>query len=310
MVAGQRVLVDDDDLFICHGCYASDGNYIEHSTQLTASVRRIAVVRGLARGTFVDAMVEAFRVYRSKPRKDDIKAKVDGKVRKVGEYILDTNYMRIHDAGDALWHPDYLEAWVEIANAVRGVKFWMPTRDWASGSNNVRRLAAAKASAGANFVIRPSALHVGDPAPDVPGLDAGTSVAFDAVEQGLAEINCPAYDKKKDKSCQTARCRRCWTQSMKTVNYEPHGSEMTPRKLAAATARLNPMLELEDAYELYLKDPTSNPEEDTGFEVWLARNGFYTTNWSHDEWWSLLHQIGLDGDETAEYLENVAEWQP
>ena len=61
---------------------------------------------------------------------------------------------------------------------------------------------------------------------------------------------------------------------------------MTPKKLAAAIARSNPLPELEDVYDAYLDDPTSNR--------------------SHEEWWSRLHQIGLDGDETAEYLENVA----
>ncbi len=175
----------------------------------------------------------------------------------------------------------------------------------------VRRLDEARASARDNFVLRPSALHVGDQAPDVVGLDAGTSVGFDAVHTGLAEFNCPAYDQQKDKSCQTARCRRCWTQSTKTVNYEPHGKAMTAGKLTANTLRRNPFTPpLEDAYNVYLKDPTSNPVDDTGFEVWMARNMLYAADWSHEEWWSLLQQIGLDGDETAEYLENISEWQP
>jgi len=306
LVAGQRALVEDDDLFICHGCYASDGNYRMSSTQLTAGVRRIVVIRALKRGSFVDAMVEAIRAYRAKPRHDDLKAKVDGKSRKVGTYQLDTHYVRIHDAGDVLWQPGYREAWTDIASRVRDVLFWMPTRDWALGRNAIRRLTSTRA----NLVVRPSALHVGDPAPEVEGLDAGTSVAFDAVEQGLAEVNCPAYDQKKDKSCQTARCRRCWTQPTKTINYEPHGREMTRKKLAAAIARRNPPASLEDIYDAYLGDPTSNPADDTGFEVWMARNDLYAADWSQAEWWSLLHEIGLDGDETAEYLENTAEWRP
>jgi len=311
LAAGRRDLVEDDALFICHGCYATDGNYRQPSTQLTAGVRRVAVVRGLRHGTFVTAMVAAFKSYRSKLRFDDIKAKVDGKTRKVGTYQLDTDYMRIHDAGDVLWQPGYLEAWAQIANHVRGVRFWMPCRDWALGRNAVRRLSEARASARGGLVIRPSALHVGDPAPEVGGLDAGTSVALDAVEEGLAEFNCPAYDQKKDKSCQTARCRRCWTQPTKTVNYEPHGKEMTVKKLAAAIARRNnPPLSLEEVYVTYLDDPTANPADDAGFEVWMARNGLYADDWSHDAWWSLLHKIGLDGDETAAYLEGVAEWQP
>jgi hypothetical protein len=77
--------------------------------------------------------------------------------------------------------------------------------------------------------------------------------------------------------------------------------------MKAAIARRNPYVPIEVAYEEYLARIQRNPPEDVGFNAWLVRQGH---TYTEDDWWELLQSIGLDGDEIAEYLENVAEWQP
>jgi len=310
VAAGKKRLVEDDALFVCHGCYAVQGNYSYGSTQLCQAVRRIAVKRTVKEGFFTEMMVQALRQFQIKPRRDSIKEKVDGKKRVVGHRTLDSEYLRVHDSGDAMWLDGYLEGLVQLAWEMPGTQFWLPGRDWAVGPVMLRKIQHILARAPDNFVMRPSALHIGDPAPNVPGLAEGTSVSFKPLKKSIAKYNCPAYDQDLDKSCQSAECRKCWEEPETSVNYEPHGARMKLQSVQEALARRaqrNPQPELDEAYDAYLALPKHNPAEDEGFNAWLSRQGL-----AYDEqsWWELLQSIGLDGDETAEYLENVAEWQP
>jgi hypothetical protein len=320
--AGKLGLVEDDDLYICHGCYATTGNYGYNSTQLTQAIRRVVVEKLMRLGEFVNAISDAIVAFQSKERYATIKEKVDGKMKVTGRYPIDSDFIRLHDSGDVLWLNGYLRAWINIAQRNPQAMFWMPDRDWALGLGAVRKIARELERAPGNFVLRPSTLHVGDPAPVIEGLDAGTSVAFPPLD-GIADFNCPAYDQKKEKTCQTApaphfsefqeHCRVCWTDPEVTVNYEPHGARMKMDKLKSATLRRaalrqNPPVSLDLAYREYLRAPKRNPGVEEGFEAWLARRGL--GGFAEEEWWELLEKLGLDAEETAAYLEATAEWQP
>ena len=170
-----------------------------------------------------------------------------------------TGFFRIHDSGDftigrpSLWAA-YARAWGLVAKALPKVLFWAPTRAWMFPTM-VKVLAEAKARA-PNLIVRPSALHVGDEAPVVPGLDAGTTVFLkpgggraEDVRTPGASYPCPVYvshwdeealpDAKikggkaralrgelgewvEDKSCQAAGCRRCWADPIRQVAYGWH----------------------------------------------------------------------------------------
>lgn len=158
-------------------------------------------------------------------------------------------FFRIHDSGDLTipggpkrWSA-YLSAWTSIARALPRVIFWMPTRAWAFPAM-VRQLQAATASA-PNLVIRPSALHVGDPAPTIPGLASGSTVATKTAPRTFTTPGdktwlCPVrakYDWDPERapartradgrlgawvaplSCQDARCRACWLAPATAVAY-------------------------------------------------------------------------------------------
>jgi len=317
VAAGVASVVEDDDLFVCHGCYATDGNYRYGTKQLSMMVMRTVTEQAVKRGIFTAMMSKCIEIYKSKVRKDSIKAIVDGKTVSKA-YKLDTSYFRIHDSGDMWWQPGYLEAWIEVARRCPDVRFWAPMRDWVLGDRQVRAVQQILANAPPNFILRPSAVHVGDVAPNIDEFAAGTSVSFDAVEEGIAQWDCPAYDHEQEVSCTTARqgkgCRFCWDQPNIAVNYQPHGSEMTRKKLVGAvrkstSSHRNPP-DLAETYQDYLDDPTSNPSPEHGFDVWLAANGFDTAQWDEAEWYKMLRHLGLDDDSISSYLSSTAERQP
>lgn len=150
-------------------------------------------------------------------------------------------YFRIHDSGDfTVQRPTaYIRAWRTVAQDLRYVRFWAPTRLW------IQRGMWAPLSSLAellNFSVRPSAIHVGDPAPDIAGMSAGTTVneyvkkaeaytpAFGV--DGAPAFQCPVYSRtifdaktekmREAKSCHEAGCRVCWEAKMTPVAYGKH----------------------------------------------------------------------------------------
>jgi hypothetical protein len=156
-------------------------------------------------------------------------------------------FFRIHDAGDVtvtadpkLWSA-YIATWGMVAAALPHVVFWLPTRAYVL-KTLIADLVRAKAAARGNLVVRPSSLHVGDPPPRIPGLDAGTGTLPDAqsVIPGGAwrcPVQVPRWDpdavpsrKERrdrgergefvtDRSCLDAGCRRCWLDPTTAVAY-------------------------------------------------------------------------------------------
>lgn len=163
-------------------------------------------------------------------------------------------FFRIHDSGDlnigrgtTAWQA-YLNAWVITARAYPNVIFWMPTRAWIFP--RVKRMLQAACAAAPNLIVRPSALNVGDPSPNIPGLPAGSTVAaalskreFTVPPSGgrsptyLCPVNTdwnydptvpPAGRRKKPgawvtkQSCQLADCRACWIAPQTETGYGEH----------------------------------------------------------------------------------------
>lgn len=161
-------------------------------------------------------------------------------------------FFRIHDSGDftlgspEIW-PRYVAAWARVAQALPKVLFWAPTRAWVLPSL-VKAFAEARRSA-PNLVLRPSALHLHDEPPQVPGLDAGTMVTDKAPKGKVprlpgASTACPVYIHAWDplafprapkrlqagemgewvspQSCRAAGCRRCWIDPITQVAYGYH----------------------------------------------------------------------------------------
>jgi hypothetical protein len=73
--------------------------------------------------------------------------------------------VRIHSSGD-FYSPRYAQAWIDVANRHHDIVFWAPTRTWAAAGwvEHWRKL-LPKVKHG-NFVVRPSAYHTGDIAPN------------------------------------------------------------------------------------------------------------------------------------------------
>lgn len=176
-------------------------------------------------------------------------------------------FFRIHDAGDvtigtgrrtvALSNA-YQNAWREVARSLPKVYFWQPIRAWKLADKGVlwlglleKVLNSAKLR---NFTVRPSAIHVEDPAPFIEGivkgkterLSAGTTAnwkihdangrltgryTFMADTEGRPAFQCPVYSTTvlsekgvlvEAKSCKQAGCRWCWISKDSPVTYGAH----------------------------------------------------------------------------------------
>ena len=177
------------------GCYAAKGCYRYRSVSKAQDTRFdwIRDCLKTAAGTehFIHVMVRAIRA-------------------------VDAPYFRGHDSGD-FFSVAYVEAWIQICSQLPNVRFWFPTREWQVKSAspfqmlNPRMDALKRLAALPNVTVRPSALDVGDDAPIVPGLAAGSTVAGSGYQ-------CPAY--LQGGEC--GDCRTCWDSPETAVSYPLH----------------------------------------------------------------------------------------
>jgi hypothetical protein len=186
-----------------------------------------------------------------------------------------------------------------VARHFRDKLFWAPTRDWPS-----RIFTEWQTRRPDNFIFRPSAFHVNDPAPRIQGLDSGSTAHFqsDPLEAGISERQCPIYEiEGKTKTCDIANCRLCWTEPQKSVSYKAHGAGLSKKRLG----KKNPDLEA-----LYMKYLHSNPRPASTmpFEGWLFSQGAEPTNFSREEWEEMLSATGMESDEISDYLEGIDDW--
>jgi hypothetical protein len=241
--------VGDEHQFIAngipvHNCYASGGKYGEAVVQF-AEVARFALVSSMLAQNeegLVDLLVRALE---ETQKWESIDAKRHG-IRPV----------RVHSSGD-FFSPKYASMWLKVAaklhnNAILAKKsgdtsylpivLWAPTRThvlkgWSDFWKGQK--------IPPNFMIRPSAYSVGDPAPFIkrksPTGTKGTSVLFaDDSESRLTkgghgdgtkfDWQCGVYDLGKgEKTCVKAKapdgkvgCRACWVRPDLAVNYVIH----------------------------------------------------------------------------------------
>lgn len=167
---------------ICRKCYALKNNYSYELPQLYQTTRyeflkRIIDDLGVERAA--DVLAKAVQSYNG-----NLKARRDA-----GE---NPAFFRVHDSGDA-WSREYWEVWQGVFDRCPKIRFWMPTRmHWIDGWRPWLSEYQAK-----HVVIRPSAYHFNDPAPEVAGLAAGSTGHYpnwgDPMENATADFICPAY---------------------------------------------------------------------------------------------------------------------
>jgi hypothetical protein len=234
----ERIYKPELNIAVCTRCYATGGKYSEVVVQFSEVARAAFVERMLrsAPDKFIDLMV-----YTIVNTLDFLEA--DDPSRRFG-----IKPIRVHSSGD-FYSTKYADAWMTIARKVQAldptIRFWAPTRTqvipaWVKYWDETK--------VPTNFSIRPSAYHVGDPAPaplhpNQPareGNSKGTSVLFPdqsvAVEGKYYDHQCQVYALEKgNKRCSSAEspskalggdgkagCRACWVRPDLAVNYVIH----------------------------------------------------------------------------------------
>lgn len=235
-----------------HNCYATGGKYGEAVVQF-AEVARMAFVRALV----------------NTPEGRDVLHRL--LVRAIEETLIwdeettqrhGVRPIRVHSSGD-FFNETYADVWLKVARTLhinhikrtaQGIKeprivLWAPTRTHTLPAfNRFWRERFASGAIPPNFLIRPSAYSVGDPAPYIkrhsPTGTKGTSVLFedDARARVLRkhgaefgdgskfDFQCGVYALDKgNKTCLSSKapdgkigCRACWTRPDLAVNYVVH----------------------------------------------------------------------------------------
>jgi len=286
-VTGQGVRLQQT---ICGVCYATGGQYATSQVQF-AQVLRFAWTKDCAKDVtrdgstgryrlgrraelWVSIMVQAIdaanyyldgRVKIKKPKGEDgveEASVVSGETK--GEPTITLlpeqhpgRYFRIHDSGD-FFSNAYLFMWKQVADRLPRVRFWAPTRIWATpdGIDAVNEINGDAEDS--NLIIRPSAYHLNEAPPSrarllelskskrVNGWSAGSVSVKDtlkakAEQQGVFDWDCRTYaiaDKKLSAkhTCRHAEapkadgvtpsgklgCRACWLHPTLVINYTTH----------------------------------------------------------------------------------------
>ena len=217
------------DNVICSSCYALKGFYQMPNVAQSLQGRANFITDSIKKDngdSFVKEMVRQIRAkyYNKKGEKKILKN-------------CDTDLFRGHDSGD-LFSAKYINCWIRICEALPDIRFWFPTREYirADQMPHLKKFAALK-----NVCLKPSALNVDEVAPEIEGLDAGTSV-YTSEEKALEDGHyiCPATIhahragkaewKKKDKkeraqlsSCAGNACKLCFIKGCKKgIAYMAH----------------------------------------------------------------------------------------
>lgn len=212
-------LYEDDALgrkAICSGCYAQIGRYGMDNVLSAQWIRYLWLKEKLASeaGTteFVDLMVRAIQ-------KD-----------------CSNRYFRWMDSGD-LFSPAFVDAITAIVRRTPRVYHWIPTRSWRVFENawatpTVNMLDVASPAKWRdsflallklpNIAVRPSALHVGAPAPEVLPFSAGSGVA-ESSQRDLPGPGTLCPKSVNGGSCESNGCRSCWDKNGGAIYYLVHG---------------------------------------------------------------------------------------
>lgn len=168
----------------CSGCYARKGRYVFDNVK-AAHARRLAAYNADP-SAWADAMAES--------------------IKKKGE-----TYFRWFDAGD-LQSVEMLQHIVDIAAALPGVRFWLPTQE-----RGIVGRFLATGDIPENLVIRISAPMVGAALPLPEALRQSPQVVRSAVSCGDGRA-CPA----PQNAGECGECRACWNTGVDLVSYAKH----------------------------------------------------------------------------------------
>ena len=266
-IDGRRVLKLYPDVeynavrAVCGECYATGGLYGYTSVQVVEMAHLALMRAAISDPSIREAVIQAFlwEIPRLPyDRFQDGEGTVDEQGRIVAKKAGDTppeevhkrmrewrsiqhpngypRVVRVHSSGD-FFDLDYCRLWVEIAQrlyATHGmdILLWAPTRTHVlpAFANYWKT-----ANVPENFIIRPSAYHIGDAAPGAQGLASGTSVLTPnetkAARGEKYDHQCGVYGLKKEtsKTCVEAPdpmskpgCRACWVNPELRINYVAH----------------------------------------------------------------------------------------
>jgi len=118
-------------------------------------------------------------------------------------------YFRWFDSGD-LQSTGMLRRIAEVARTTPEVSHWLPTKEHDLVEHYLARYELPE-----NLVVRLSAHHIDEPAPEIHGLPTST-VHKDRSPFGVA---CPAYE-RRPVTC--GDCRSCWNPTVRNVSYRHH----------------------------------------------------------------------------------------
>ena len=207
--AGKKSLTEENA--ICNDCYALKGTYNFSNVKKALNAKAKFLINSLRNDngkTFIEEMVKQITEAYGSGRK-----KISG-----GKF--DKRFFRVHDSGD-LFSPQYINCWIEICKRLPKIRFWFPTREYIRNSQLPHLRALHKLE---NVVVRPSALSVNAPVPQIEGLGKGTGVH---TEQHSNSYYCPATvnrakysltewkkmdkaEQKKNSTCEGVGCKLCF----------------------------------------------------------------------------------------------------
>lgn len=230
-----------EEATVCESCYAFEGNYPSPHVQMGEVLRFWWVAEMLRRGRLdelVDTLVLSMQLLRYPATPMGILP------------------VRIHSAGD-FFRYEYAEAWVAVANrlwdaggASATVRMWAPSRTWASPGWVERWPELVAKLHGPNLIVRPSAYHFDDIAPEAlsEGGPRGSTSLMESTDasrprgqfrappgQPRYDWACPTYALEEEKhvcsnatappgegDAQGKHCRACWTHPEWRVQYTAH----------------------------------------------------------------------------------------
>ena len=168
---------------VCFGCYALKGNYHYPSVKISHARKLEAITRD----NWVEGMVFL--------------------IQKEGN-----SHFRWHDSGD-IQNMAHLLKIVEVARALPHVKFWLPTKEYAT----ITAYQRAHGSFPVNLTVRISAPMIDGKAPTKHGLPVSTvSSHGSSVPVGAVACHAPEQGGK------CLDCRACWDSNVGNVNYAKH----------------------------------------------------------------------------------------
>ena len=133
--------------------------------------------------------------------------------------LKNEEFFRWFDSGD-LQSEEMLGKIVEVCKKTPNCKHWLPTREYAI----VKRFLSQGNTIPENLNIRISADMIGK----LPTCKIMDSTTFSTISLTSDEeitkkaFNCPVSMVKDLKTCDQAKCRKCWDKSEKHINYKKH----------------------------------------------------------------------------------------